>query len=103
MLNKIWALIWNRGALQNAFIYLSILTFLTKIGPAIPLTSDPRVGAEGGGRGVETHRNQMLEDVSAPKQFFFIPSTVPAGHTLLIGLFFAPVSLRSPPYYFFMS
>ena len=53
--------------------------------------------------GLEIHRNQMLEDVSAPKQFFFLPSTVPAGHTLLIGLFFAPVSLRSPPYYFFMS
>ena len=60
----------------------------------------PHVGPARRGRRrwerVETHRNQMLEDVFAQNSFFFLPSTVPAGHTLLIGLFIAPLSLYDP-------
>ena len=84
-------------------LYISIYTNFSHKNRA---RHTPHVGPVRRGRrrweGVETNRNQMLEDVSAQNSFFFLPSTVPAGHTLLIGLLFAPVSLRSPPHYFFV-
>jgi hypothetical protein len=91
------------------FIYLyckqrrQLKTFLTQIGPALPLTSDQPVISFWkwiGWKNYEVPKNRNLESVSAKNKLFFSPTcTLPAGCTRW-GRFFpsaAPWTIRHPP------